>query len=40
MNEIEEANDAELIRDLGNSPKQRDANIANEDYEAIAFVLV
>ena len=40
LSEIEEVNDAELIRDLVVSLKLRDAGLEDEDYEAIAFVLV
>ena len=40
LSEIEEATDAELIRDMIVSLKQRDAGLEDKDYEAIAFVLV
>jgi len=40
LSEIEEATDTELIRDLVVLLKQRDAGLEDEDYEAIAFVLV
>lgn len=37
---IEEATDAQLIRDLANSLAKRDARLEPADYDAIAFVLV